>query len=233
MIPILIVTRPAPGDTAFMSAITARWTGALRVIPSPLLKIAPLDATLPDAGALVFTSVHGVAQAPRLGARPGTPAYCVGTRTGHAASDAGFAVRIGQGTARELTDLIIATKPAQPLAHIRGVHTRGDISETLRQAGLTCHDVPAYSQTACPLNAEAQQALAGDTPVVVPLFSPRSTTIFEAEGPFRAPVHVIAISDAARTRSLMKSCQVAAAPTLDAMVDATLTCLGALDGADQ
>ena len=52
----------------------------------------------------------------------------------------------------------------------------------------------AYRQDERTLNAEAQAALAGREAVVLPLYSPRSAAILAAQGPFAAPLRVIAIS---------------------------------------
>jgi uroporphyrinogen-III synthase len=47
-----------------------------------------------------------------------------------------------------------------------------------------------------PLTAGARVALGGSAPVVVPLYSPRSAAILARQGPFAAPLRVVAMSGA-------------------------------------
>ena len=228
MTPILIVTRPDPQGAAFAAAIRQAWDGPLHIILSPLLQIVPVHVgdDLSDLGGVIFTSVNGVAQAARLGLRKDIPAYCVGDKTATAAAAAGFATKTGPGDAAQLTDMILADRPAGPLAHIRGRHARGNIAGDLTDKGIFCRDVIAYDQQALPLTEAAEHALQGKKPVVVPLFSARTCTIFESGGPFAAPLYLVAISAAAMTDQLAAVTRtIAAALDGSAMIDATLGCL--------
>ena len=235
MTPTLIVTRPEEQGAAFAKAVKARWDGPLRVIMAPLMAIVPCDADPGRPDALIFTSAHGVAAAMRFGLPAGLPAWCVGTRTAELAHAAGFLPKTGPGDAEGLLADIIAAHPTGTLAHIRGRHSRGQISKKLQDAGISCADVVAYDQAAQPLPTEAREALMGHDPVVVPLFSPRTAEIFAAEGTFSAPLTLIAISAAAADAlgdDLQGHTMVADTPDADAMVDAVVAALGRLPQAN-
>jgi uroporphyrinogen-III synthase len=197
MTPTLLLTRPEGRNEAFAEMVKARWHGPLAVIASPLLEISFIAATPPVADALIFTSVNGVEAAAHLGLS-GQRAWCVGDRTAEVAKEAGFVAEAGPGDAKALVAHIIAAQPTGRLAHIRGIHARGDVAQSLNAAGLICQDVVAYDQLVRDLTPEAKTVLAGHTPVIAPLFSPRSATIFKQQGPFAAPVHVAAMSAAVR-----------------------------------
>lgn len=228
MIPIMIVTRPGPQGAAFAASIRDQWDAPLTIILSPLLQIVPVTVRddLSGISAVVFTSANGVAQAAGLGLPHGITAYCVGEQTAAAAARAGFSPVTGPGDAEQLTALIVAKRPAGTLAHIRGRHARGNITAALTRAGLPCRDVIAYDQKVLPLTDAAQSALQGRDHVLVPLFSPRSSSVFQSAGPFAAPLHIVAISAAALPD--MPSAQtvtVADTPDGSAMVRATIGCL--------
>ena len=196
MTPILLLTRPEGRNAAISEGIAAKWDGPLQVVTSPLLKISFVASTPPDADALIFTSVNGVDAAVHMGLPSGQTAWCVGGRTAEAAKAAGFAVLTGPGDAQGLIDDITSAQPSGRLAHIRGRHTRGSVAETLTAAGLNCADVVAYDQVPIDLSEDALLALTGEIPVILPLFSPRTASILIEQGPFRAAVHVVAMSDA-------------------------------------
>jgi uroporphyrinogen-III synthase len=46
------------------------------------------------------------------------------------------------------------------------------------------------------LTAQARQVLGAHDPVIVPVFSPRSAKILCDQGPFSAPIHAVAMSEA-------------------------------------
>lgn len=228
MTPILIVTRPAAQSASFAAEIAALWDGPLRIIQSPLIEIVFCAPRMDQPDAVILTSANGVAAARLLDLPKGLTAWCVGTKTAQIAENAGFDPVIGPGDAARLTDIIIADAPKGRLAHIRGQHARGDICAKLTAAGLDCQDVIAYDQKALPLSPEAVVALAGTDPVVLPLFSPRTATILVRQGPFAAPVHGVAISEAARDVPGMQhltDIRLAARPDNVAMIDATIAAL--------
>lgn len=221
----LIVTRPYLQGRAFVDDILDRWAAPLAVVTSPLIEIVPLHVDLPDGTDVIFTSANGVAQVERLGLSSKRHAWCVGEKTAQAASDLGFIVTTGPGTAEGLVATIAAETPARPLAHIRGTNARGDITTNLQAAGIQCHDVIAYDQQAVSLTSQALAALQGFAPVVVPLFSPRSAGLFAKQGPFASPLFVPVISENAIPDVQYTRCFVAKTPSRAAMISATLTAL--------
>ncbi len=193
---ILLLTRPYAG-AARTEADIARLRPGTRIVTSPAMEIVPVPATidLVPAG-LILTSENGAEAAGRLGLPPGLPAWCVGTRTAEVARAAGFAAINAEGDAEVLLQAILSAPDAGLLLHLRGDHARGDIVPRLRAAGRAARDIVVYRQEDRPLTAEAKEVLAGQVRVVLPLYSPRTAAIVAEQGPFSAPLHVIAISSA-------------------------------------
>lgn len=228
MTPTLILTRPAAQSESFAAEIIALWDKPLHIILSPLLEIVPLQAKVTRPHAVIFTSANGVAAAKTLKLPKGLTAWCVGAKTGRMAQEAGFDPIVGPGDAAGLVRDIVAARPSGVLAHIRGMYTRGDVAAHLAAAGIPCMEVVAYDQRALPLTAQAQASLRGQQPVIFPLFSPRTATILNRQGPFSGPVEVIAMSDAVKD---VLDCEnfskvsVAVKPERDAMIAETLAAL--------
>lgn len=225
MIPFLIVTRPAGPGREFSEAISSQIGDAVEIIQSPLIEIVELDITLPNADGLILTSTNGVMQAVRLNAGMGMPVWCVGERTAGHALNAGFDVKAFEHNGAALVKLMRKARPSGAIIHLRGKHTTGNISGALRNDGIRCDEVITYDQKALTLSETAQDATNGDRPVIFPLFSPRTATILGRAGPFKAPVHVVAISSAALPAIPAVSHYVAVRPDRDAMVDATFRCI--------
>lgn len=229
----MILTRPEAQSDSFAAEVLARWSGPLEVVISPLLRIVPLTPGIDFFEAVIFTSAHGVEAAERLNIRKGIPAWCVGEKTGTLAQEAGFVPHIGPGNAEGLIASMIAARPQGRLVHLRGKHTRGAVKDRLRAAGLDCADVIAYDQQPQMLNNDAKRALDAQEPVIFPLFSPRTATILHQQGPFSAPMHVIALSHAvadAFDKGSARQVTVATRPDLPAMLTATLDALHAHSG---
>ena len=191
---ILLLTRPAAASARTRAEVQRLRLGQ-RVVVSPVIEIVPVafaSGTVP-AG-LILTSENGAEAAGRLGLPKGLRAWCVGAQTAEAARMAGFDAVSAEGDAEALLRLILAGEDRGPLLHLRGEHARGDIAPRLRAAGRDARDAVAYRQDERTLNAEAQAVLAGREAVVLPLYSPRSAAILAAQGPFVAPLRVIAIS---------------------------------------
>lgn len=228
MTPTVILTRPKTQSESFAAEILAQWDEPLEIIHAPLIEIAPLDTSCATPDAFIFTSANGVTASRRLGVPQGRTAWCVGSKTADLARAAGFEPVTGPGDADGLVRQIIAAQPRGKLAHIRGMHARGDVCARLNAAGITCDDVVAYDQRARQLTPEAKSALNARQSVVLPLFSPRTATILNGEGPFVAAVHIIALSKAvelAVSPEISKQITVAASPSSKAMVSATLEIL--------
>ena len=179
--PAVLLTRPQMQAEDFASLL-----GDVLVVISPILRIVAVDhdaTLLAVAEGVVLTSVHAV---PAAAPGRGRPAFCVGTATAEAARRAGFAVTVGPGDMDGLRPLIGDIK--QHLIHPHGRHRAGD-------AGVP--GVVVYDQKSQPLNDEARTLLAGDTPVILPLFSPRSARLVaEAVRGAHAQLLPVAISEA-------------------------------------
>jgi uroporphyrinogen-III synthase len=229
----LIITRPEAQSESFAAEMAARWEGPLYIVISPLLRVIPLVPAIGAVEELIFTSANGVEAAQRLNIRKGLRAWCVGDKTGDLAKAAGFMPHVGPGDADGLVDTIIAVKPKGRLVHLRGKHSRGAVTSRLREAGVDCEDFVTYDQQPQMLNKDAQRALDGQKPVFFPLFSPRTATILREQGPFSAPVHVIALSKAvadAFGQNTARQITVADRPDMPAMLTATVDALHAQSG---
>ena len=232
-LPILLVTRPEPAARRFLEAVRAAGAVPFRPVMAPVMEIRPVPAEVEsgDLTGIILTSAHGAEAANRVGLPRGLTAWCVGDRTADVARDAGFSPISADGDADDLIALILSQAPIGPLLHLRGAHVRGDVAGRLNAAGRISREVVVYDQVEIPLAPEAMAVLMGDVPVALPLFSPRSGTILHDAGPFRAPLHVLAISPAVATavKGLgMQSIWVADAPTGADMVAGTVAMLAAL-----
>ncbi|WP_460257411.1 uroporphyrinogen-III synthase [Actibacterium sp. D379-3] len=222
----LLLTRPGAQGERFARDFAARFGGGIRVILSPLQRIAP-RAVVPDlAGVtgLIFTSANAVTCFADLCADRRFPAYCVGARTAQAARQIGLdAVECGPDAAGLVVSLS-AQNPGGRLLHLRGAHARGAVAETLTKAGQPCDDLVVYDQISQKLSLPARQALAGTAPVLLPLFSPRSATLMaQAAQGAPAPLALAALSPAVReawTGPTPIADALAARPDTPAMLDA-------------
>jgi uroporphyrinogen-III synthase len=223
----LLLTRPLPAARRFLSALEAAHGGPVPAIISPVLEIRPVPVVLPRRpAALILTSENGAARLGELGLG-GLPAWCVGPRTAAVARDQGAQVIEARPDAEGLLTALLGTRPSGPLLHLRGEHARGDLAARLRAAGLPAEEAVAYRQEALPPTPEAQAALAGPGPLVVPLFSPRSAMLLGGWN-LRAPLRVVALSDAVAGAAAPLGpvrLLVAAAPDGAAMVELTLQAL--------
>ncbi|MBS1302416.1 uroporphyrinogen-III synthase [Loktanella sp. SALINAS62] len=227
MPPVLIISRPAPKGAEFAAAVTAGLGWTPRVILAPAFRVVSTGADVPDADAMIFTSVNGVMLAP---AGMGRVAWCVGQATGQAAATRGYAPMVANGDAQALVALILADRPGGRLVHLAGAHRRGAVAETLTHAGLTCDTVVVYRQIALHPPKALLAAAHADAPLVAPLFSPRSAGILNL--PDRtAPVYVVAMSDAvAQAAAKFDPTQTltAAHPSADGMLETTLKLFSAI-----
>jgi len=197
--PVLLVTRPEAASRRFLAQFCTRFGADWPAVVSPLSRTEFLtpDGTVPEAGALIFTSENGVRGYMRLG-RAGRPrAWCVGQRTAEVAQAEGFPVFAGSGFAKDLVELVAGAAPVGPLLWPRGEEVAVDLTAVLAGRGLAVAPLVVYRQKALPLSPEAGTALAGCTAIVVPLFSPRSARLFVAAArSARAPLAIAALSPA-------------------------------------
>lgn len=194
--PILLMTRPEPESQRFVADLRARGAGPFQAVISPLIGIS-FGAGMVDLAHLsgvILTSRHAVAALIKAGVACSGRAYVVGGATSRAAAEAGFEVVDADGDAEALIALITRHAPSGPLLHLRGTHSRGNIAERLSKAGLNMTEQVVYDQPALPLSEPALQALAGQTPVVAPLFSPRTAALL-ATYKVQAPLSVAAMSE--------------------------------------
>jgi uroporphyrinogen-III synthase len=193
--PTYLLTRQASSSARFAQGLSGQ------VVISPLMEPEFLTPDLPpqDFSAVVFSSETGVAAALAMGVTLPLRAYCVGKRTATVARAAGFEAISADGDVTALTSLVLAQESTGPILIVRPEIVAGDVQQQLQTAGLQTQAVIAYRQRALPLTPEAERLLKLDTPVFLPLFSPRSARLFSGE--FRrilgvAPLFVVAISPA-------------------------------------
>ena len=212
--PLCLLTRPLEQSNAFAETL-----GGIRVLVSPILRIAPLlfdRAAVYRAPRVIFTSANAV---PLAGPGTGRQALCVGPQTADAARQAGFEVHIGTGDAEGVLNILQSGTLGPPAnwLHLHGRH---------RVKKLPVPGIALYDQIAVRLSDAAQAALSQSGPVILPLFSPRTARLLSAEvGSATAPVVSIAISaraDAAYRGPTVRRI-VVASPDGDAMRDAILT----------
>jgi uroporphyrinogen-III synthase len=193
----LLLTRPKAQGLRFAKQLRAGLSQPFDITYAPLIQPVFLHPQLSKTKyhAVVLTSETGALAAASYDGLPKL-AYCVGDQTARAARRAGFVTQSAAGDAEALIRMILQTFPNQPLLHICGIDTRGDVAEKLNKARIKTDTLTAYRQDPAPLTKEARRLLAGTTPVIVPLFSPRSAQIFvaEAEPGLTAPLCIVAMS---------------------------------------
>lgn len=170
----------------------------LPVVISPLMAPVFLAPPLPEAPfrAVILTSETGAqAAGTRRAVLPGL-AYCVGARTAEAARAAGFEAIVAGGDAAELVATLSGGDETGPLLHLRGRDSRGEIAGTLTKRRIVTHEAVIYDQQEQPLSDEARGLLAGDAPLIVPLFSPRSAVLFAAQAQGAERLWLAALSPA-------------------------------------
>ena len=154
-------------------------------------------------------------------------AFCVGDRTAWVARQMGFATVSAKGDAAALVDLILS-QPKSPLLHLCGREVRGDLAGPLSSHGIEVQDLMVYAQEEQPLSEEAAALLRHTQPVLMPIFSPRTARLLQAECHrvgAKAPVLVIAMSAAvaeAATGLSHTPPQVAAYPDGESMLAAVV-----------
>ncbi len=197
--PTLLLTRPQAQSERFATEARARLGAEVPVVISPVLQIEPTGAavSLKAIAAVILTSENGARALAEAADVSGLTAYCVGDRTAATADAAGMTAISAGGSADDLVTLIRAEAPQGRLLFAHGAETRGEVRERLTAAGFDIEDVTLYRQLRQPLTPKAQALLASDTPVIAPLFSPRSARILgDAGASASAPLTLIALSQA-------------------------------------
>jgi uroporphyrinogen-III synthase len=222
----LLLTRPRLQGMRFARQLRNSLHQPLRITLSPLIQPVFLHPAMPaaDFHAVIFTSETGVATAASYADLPKL-AYCVGDQTARAARRAGFVTRSAAGDAAALVHMVLQTAQPQPLLHICGTDTRGDVAERLNSAGIETQVLVTYRQDAAQLTPAAQRLLSRNAPIVVPLFSPRTARIFATQAApiAHAPLYIAAFSPAvarAINGLLITGLETAVEPTAKAMIAA-------------
>jgi len=223
--PLILLTRPKAASDRFARLLRAELDQPVDIVIAPLMDIVPTQAApdLRDVGGVIFTSEVAARQVTAPAGPDKVPAWCVGDRTARAAAEAGFAARSAGGTAADLIRMVRADAPTGRVLHLSGLHTRGNVAEELRKAGVAADSVAIYDQRPVPPPPAFHRAMAHGGHLIVPLFSPRSAVLFAqaAEGARRGDMDLIALSDAVRSAlpaHMVPLCAATAAPTAAAMV---------------
>jgi len=192
------MTRPRAASERFAAQLPTRIKSRVQVLYSPILEIKSLPVQVESSGVrgLIFTSANAVNAAVSLGLARDLPAFCVGPATTGTAKGLGWKAQMVGATAEELVAYLLKHRPESPLLHLRGEYSRGNVAERLTESGLTVWEQTVYQQRLLPLTAEASAAADGKTPVIVPLFSPRSARQFADIWAGSAPLWLAAISEA-------------------------------------
>ena len=222
----IVVTRPERSAERFASLLSAKGSKRFDILVSPLLTIVPVvhEADLSDFAAVVLTSENAVRFTAPGGASPRMPAYCIGEATAAAAAAAGFLPVVAGNSSESLVSLAAREHSGGKLLHLRGRHAAGDIAGRLSDAGLPSEEVVVYDQVRTRLSSAARQALTLKR-CVFPVFSPRTAGILADEAAFAPHLgHAVCCMSAnvAEAFRLNWRCIVASAPTLRAMLSATL-----------
>ena len=189
--PIILLTRPKAAADVFVHQLKEAGIDTDVLVSSVQgIKKANFEEPNTLAGA-IFTSRNGVEAVKGRDA----PCWCVGAATADAARAKGWQAVSADGDAEAVFKRIIADRPSGRLVHFRGTYARGNLAERLSEEGINAHEVVVYKQISLPLSQTARTRLARENPVILPLFSPRSAAQLVQQGPFTAPLWVIAMSE--------------------------------------
>ena len=223
--PVLLLTRPLPQSQRFAAQFRQRFGADWPVVIAPLMALVAI-APVPDLASfagLILSSETTAAMLAGSGQKVTMPCYCVGARTADAARALGARVAAVGQDAADLAGMMTLLAPPGRLVHLCGTHVAGDLANRLNSAGIETVSCVIYDQIDQPLTALALELLAGDEPLVVPLFSPRSAHLFQDQTrASRAPLWVVALSPAvsdALTRQVARH-SVADRPDGAAILDA-------------
>lgn len=229
----LLLTRPRAASERFRARIEPTLSMPVETIISPVMEIEFRDPIPLHVAydAVVLGSENAARAAALWVPSKGTRAFCVGARTGLVARNLGFSVVSANGDSRDLLKILLATESSLRFLHIRGDHSAGEIVQTLRRNGREAAEEIAYCQRPLSLTENALNALAGKIPIVLPLFSPRSATLFFEQGPFEGTIHAVAMSENVASCIPLGSVEnltVVETPDIGEMLEATLCRLASL-----
>ena len=222
----IVVTRPERSAERFAALLSALGSERFHILVSPLLTIVPVmhDVDLSKFAAIVLTSENAMRSIKPGGVFPRMPAFCIGEATAAAAAAAGFIPKVAGSSSESLVSLVAREHSGGKLLHLRGRHAAGDIAGRLNDAGHPAEQVVVYDQVKTRLDSAARRALTLRR-CVFPVFSPRTAGILAGEAAFAPDLgHAVCCMSVkvAEAFRLNWKCIVATAPTLDAMLSATL-----------
>ena len=228
----ILITRPEDAAIAFADQVRARLGCGVSIVIAPILQITYLSSLpeMDDVRVVIFTPMHAVRAFAALTEDRGFTCYTVGTATAEAARAEGFDPIAGDGTGTSLSQRIIRDRPPGPCLYVHGEHVAFDMRSALNSAGIETKEAVLYRQKAVPLTEAALNVLRGESPVIVPLFSPRSARLFFGEDGCMAPLFVAAMSDNVAQEipaSRVIRLELATEPTAQAMLDAVERLYGA------
>ncbi len=220
---VLLLTRPDVGNARFRAQLSRELRSHLLIIEHPLITITPLVTSLDLSGTdrVIFTSQTAVQAASNLTDQR-VPSFCVGRQTTKAACQAGWRAKMLGLDSAALVEALLTRPLVDHILHLRGAHTRGNIVSKLVSAGYHCDEVAIYDQVLQPISQDVLDLLTSETPVIVPLFSPRAAQYFAENTPQARNLTLIALSDAvaAPLQSLhYEALHVSKIPEAVAMVD--------------
>ncbi len=224
MAPTILITRPDPAGSVFADQVRMTLGCGVPVLLSPMMRIE-VTGPLPDLSAiktLIFTSRNGVGAYLSLGGRLDIESYAVGDATATLAETAGLPTKSCHGDAGALVRQMKADRVAGPCLHIRGEHVTGEIVKYLNSAGIETREAVIYKQDAIPMSDAAKALLKRESPVILPLFSPRSARLFFAKLELTAPLLVACISEkvaACVPEGICKEVKVARRPDAEAVLE--------------
>jgi uroporphyrinogen-III synthase len=174
----VLVTRPEPGATRTVEALTARGIAAEAIA---LTEIQPVEFTMPgfDSDALIITSqnaiLHGAALLESAAAKP---VFAVGHRTAEMLAGQGFAGIKWAKTAGELLP-VLTDSPHKRLLYICGQNRRPQLEAGLALAHRQCMAVEVYKSVESRDNAiNLARFFANSEKSVVLLHAPSAATAF-------------------------------------------------------
>lgn len=170
----ILLTRPLDQSQGFRDALVGEGVPEDDIAVAPIMQIQPKPGWLISKDAvLVFTSANAVRSAVHLA--DGRKAVCVGKSTTQLACGFGFDAQFGGIDVAALKIHLLSM--AAPLCHLHGEHVTGDLVGYLQANGKDAAGIVTYTQPALALPDWAVRHLEGGTPVILPLFSPRSATL--------------------------------------------------------
>ena len=226
MAPTILLTRAEDAAADFADSLRSRFGADLDIVVSPLMRIDHVDGqpeNLDGFASVIFTSRNGVRAFAARTSRRDWPCYCVGDATAAAATREGFRAVSANGAADDLAELLKRDQPRTPCLYVRGDHVASDLFKVLISAGIETAEAVLYRQIAQELTASARAVLKRENPVILPLFSPRSSRLFFEQDTGAAQLLVAAISEQtaqAVPADRVYTLRVAQAPTAPAMLDA-------------